>query len=112
MVAAAATIASTALPPSRSTDKPACAARWWGATTMPRRDEGVFSMFLAPDAAPGPCRASVMSDFGNAKNEKAFRAILQLRIRRPERLIAARHLLSYKPPIHCDVQSCVEKGRA
>src|SRR3990167_2334553 len=37
MAAAAATIASTALPPSRSTAAPAWAARWWGAVTMPPR---------------------------------------------------------------------------
>ena len=35
MAAAAATMASTAVPPSRSTSRPACAARWWGATIMP-----------------------------------------------------------------------------
>ena len=36
MVAAAAIIASTALPPSRSTASADCEAREWGATAMPR----------------------------------------------------------------------------
>jgi|UPI00031BEAFE hypothetical protein len=35
MVAAAATIASIALPPSRSTASALWLARWWGATAMP-----------------------------------------------------------------------------
>lgn len=37
LAAVAATMASTALPPSRSTSRPACAARWRGATSIPRR---------------------------------------------------------------------------
>jgi hypothetical protein len=37
MVAAAAIIASSALPPSRSTASAACDASAWGATAMPRK---------------------------------------------------------------------------
>jgi hypothetical protein len=38
MVAAAATIASIALPPSRSTASALWLARWWGATAIPWAD--------------------------------------------------------------------------
>ena len=43
-LAAAATIASIASPPARSTVCPLCAARWCGAVTMPLGADGLFSM--------------------------------------------------------------------
>jgi hypothetical protein len=45
MVAAAATIASIALPPSRKTVDALLAARWCGAVTMPREDVKVWRIF-------------------------------------------------------------------
>jgi hypothetical protein len=44
MVAAAAIIASMALPPSRNTAHPDSAAREWGATIMPRVAQTLFNI--------------------------------------------------------------------
>src|SRR5262245_10501277 len=49
MVAAAASIASIALPPSVRTSAPACAARWCGATVIPPKPRVVWS--IAPRSA-------------------------------------------------------------
>ena len=54
MVAAAATIASTALPPALSTSRPAWAARWWGATNRPPVAWVVFSI-TDPFLVMRPC---------------------------------------------------------
>src|SRR5690348_11302946 len=49
MVAAMAIMASSALPPSARTARPASAAAWWGAATTPRRYPGAWrSMRLPP----------------------------------------------------------------
>src|SRR5579859_731370 len=52
MVAAAAIIASMALPPSRSTAHPDSAARECGATTMPRVAQTLFSIALSLQLFP------------------------------------------------------------
>src|SRR5690242_12164036 len=59
MLAAAAIIASTALPPSRKTASADCAARECGATAMPRRPRvGCAKLVLQGGAGPHSIRAS------------------------------------------------------